>query len=367
MHNSRLEHLRQSMGQHGLEALALLPGPNLLYLTGLRFHLMERPIVALIPLQGDPLLVLPQLEETKGCQASGWQLFPYGETQADRLAAFQRAAQALQPLPQRVGVESTSMRFLELELLRQCLPQARFIAGDQALASLRLLKDERELAAMQRAVQVAQQALAAALPLLKPGLTEKEVAAELVLQLLRAGSEPELPFEPIVASGPNSALPHATPTTRRLQPGDLLIVDWGARVEGYASDLTRTFAVGEADAEARRIHQLVLQANQAAQAAVAPGVPCSQVDQAARAVIQAGGYGPQFVHRTGHGLGLAGHEAPYIAAENPQPLQAGMAFTIEPGIYLPGKGGVRIEDDVVVEAQGGRCLSDLSRALEVIP
>jgi Xaa-Pro dipeptidase len=366
MPNTRVRRLQGYIQEAGLDAVALVPGPNLLYLTGLVFHLMERPIVALIPGQGEPLLILPELERAKGQQAAGWRLFTYGEAEQDRLSAFHRAAAALGRSAKTIGVESTALRFLEFQLLRAALPRARIVAGDAALNELRVLKEPQELAAMERAVQVAQVAMAETLPLLRPGMTEKEVAAELVLQLLRAGSEAQFPFSPIVASGPQSALPHATPTERPLQPGDMLIIDWGARVEGYVSDLTRTFAIGPVDPELQRVHQLVLAANQAAQEAVRPGATCSQIDQAARRVIEAGGYGPYFIHRTGHGLGLAGHEPPYIAADNPQPLRPGMAFTIEPGVYLPGRGGVRIEDDVVVEGQGGRSLSDLARELEVI-
>jgi Xaa-Pro dipeptidase len=185
----------------------------------------------------------------------------------------------------------------------------------------------------------------------------------LTLNLIRFGSSPELPFNPIVAAGPNSANPHAVPGDRRLAKGDLLIIDWGARYNGYISDLTRTFAIGEVTEEAEKIHQIVLQANQTAQKAVFPGVSAGEVDFAARQVIEQAGYGAYFSHRTGHGIGMDSHEPPYLYAENEQSLDPGMTFTIEPGIYLAGKGGVRIEDNLVVTTNGYYCLSDLPREL----
>ncbi|MDL1927333.1 aminopeptidase P family protein, partial [Anaerolineae bacterium AMX1] len=206
----------------------------------------------------------------------------------------------------------------------------------------------------------------AVIPLVKVGMTEKELAAELIVQLFKHGSEPELPFAPIVSAGPNSANPHASPSDRKLQRGDLLVVDWGAAFGGYISDLTRTFAVGEVDAECARIHAVVQEANAAGRAAAKPGVPCAEVDKAARAVIEAAGYGKFFTHRTGHGIGMEPHEDPYIRGDNMQILEAGMTFTIEPGIYLPNRNGVRIEDNVVITDSGVDVLSSLPREMKTV-
>jgi Xaa-Pro dipeptidase len=197
-------------------------------------------------------------------------------------------------------------------------------------------------------------------------MTERALAAEITVGLLREGSESQIPFAPIVAPGPNSANPHAFPSDRQLQKGDLLIIDWGANVGGYFSDLTRTFAIGEVDDELQRIAQIVLEANEAARRIAGPGVAAEDVDHAARQVIEDGGYGEFFIHRTGHGLGMEVHEEPYIRAGNSFPLTPGMTFTIEPGIYLPGRGGVRIEDDVVITEHGLRSLSDMPRELRFI-
>ena len=219
---------------------------------------------------------------------------------------------------------------------------------------------------MRRAVEIAQDALEATIPSFKIEMTEKALAGELVIQLLRHGSDPELPFAPIVSSGPNAANPHASPGDRKLQPGDLLVIDWGAAYEGYISDLTRTFAVGEVAEEYRKIHKLVQEANAAGRAAAKPGVPCAAVDKAARDVIDRSGYGEYFTHRTGHGIGMEGHEEPYMRGDNMQILEPGMAFTVEPGIYLPGRNGVRIEDNVVITENGAEVLSDMPRELRIV-
>jgi Xaa-Pro dipeptidase len=217
-------------------------------------------------------------------------------------------------------------------------------------------------------VAIAEAAWAATLPGMRAGVSEAEVASELTVALLRAGSEPELPFFPIVATGPNGAQPHAVPSERRLAPGDLVIVDWGARYEGYCSDLTRTVAVAGAPVPPRlaEAYQAVVAANLAGRAAVRAGVTGAAVDSAARAAIEAAGLGPYFVHRTGHGLGLECHEEPNINAGEKLPLPVGAVFTVEPGVYLPGVGGVRIEDDVAVTAGGGETLTTLGRDLVVV-
>ena len=348
----------------GLDALALNAGPSLTYLTGLQFHLSERPAVALFAPNHPPSFIVPELETGKLSALSyPFQVFPYREDPGEWAADFRAAADAAGLDGRQVGVEPQRLRVLELRLLEAAAPRANFVSAEAPLASLRIHKDETEIAAMRKAVAVAQAALLATLPVIQVGMTERQLAAELSLQLLRHGSDPELPFSPIVASGPNSANPHAFPTDRSLSPGDILILDWGASVGGYFSDLTRTFSLGEPDTELVRAGQVVAQANTAARALAAPGVTAEQVDHAARSAIERAGFGEYFIHRTGHGLGLEGHEEPYIRAGNPLPLAPGMTFTIEPGIYLPGRGGVRIEDDIVITPNGSECLSDLPRDL----
>lgn len=367
MTSSRIEKLDALLQEQGLQGIALNPGPTLSYLTGVSFHLMERPVVYLFAPGTDPALVLPELEGRKVEQIPyRVQAFPYGENPSEWEGAFRKAMQTLGLDGKRIGVEPRQMRLLEFHYVEAGAPEADFPDASRLLAELRLRKDAAEIAAMRRAVQVAQQALEACLPLIKIGMSEKELSAELVVQLLRHGSDPELPFSPIVSGGPNSANPHAAPTERGLQAGDLLVIDWGASVDGYISDLTRTFAVGDLEAEYAQIHRIVQEANAAGRAAGAPGVPCAKVDEAARRVIEAAGYGQYFTHRTGHGIGMEAHEEPYMRGDNQQSLEPGMAYTVEPGIYLSGRNGVRVEDDMVVTKSGAESLSDMQRELRVV-
>jgi Xaa-Pro dipeptidase len=215
---------------------------------------------------------------------------------------------------------------------------------------------------MRSAVEVTEEALRATIDQVEVGKTEREVAAMLRIELLRAGGD-AMAFSPIVVAGPNAALPHATPSDRPIQAGETIIVDCGASIGGYAADITRTFVIGELDLELARIYEVVRAANRAGRAAVCPDVPAEMIDRSAREVIEDAGYGDYFIHRTGHGLGLETHEPPYIVAGNRQPLRPGMTFTVEPGIYLPERGGARIEDDVLVTEDGTETLTTFTREL----
>jgi len=373
MTTTRLEKLTASLRTSGLDAVALNPGPTLTYLTGAHFHLMERPVVLLVAQGQEPALVLPELEMLKVEQMPyPVQAFPYGENPSEWEAVFRKATQALGldtltgTSAKRIGVEPERMRLLEFRYVKAGAPEADYPDASDVLGGLRLRKDKDEIESMRKAVKIAQAALEATIPQIKIGMTERELAAELVVQLLRNGSDAGLPFTPIVSGGPNSANPHASPTDRKLQAGDLLVIDYGAGANDYVSDITRTFAVGEVEEEYAKIHKIVQEANAAGRAAGKPGVPCAEVDKAARTVIDKSGYGEYFTHRTGHGIGMEGHEGPYMRGDNMQLLEPGMAYTVEPGIYLPGRNGVRVEDDVVVTETGSESLTTLPREMRVV-
>ena len=367
---SRFDKLNASLRTSDLDAVILNPGPTLTYLSGLHFHLMERPVVLLFAKDQVPAIVLPELELQKVASLPyKLQVFAYPEKPSEWDNAFRKAIQALgltRSGGKRIGVEPRQLRLLEFRHVQAGAPEADYPDASDVLAGLRLRKDKAEVDAMRRAVKIAQDALEATIPSIKIGMTERELSSELVVQLLRHGSEPEMPFAPIVSGGPNAANPHASPSDRKLQAGDMLGVDWGAAYDGYISDLTRTFAVGEVDDEFRKIHKIVQESNAAGRAAGKPGVPCANVDIAARTVIEKAGYGEFFTHRTGHGIGMEGHEEPYMRGDNMQMLEPGMAFTVEPGIYLPGRNGVRIEDNVVITETGADVLSDLPREIRVV-
>jgi len=367
MTHSRFDKLNASLQTSDLDAVILNPGPTLTYLSGLHFHLMERPVVLLYAKDQDPAIVLPELELQKVASLTyKLQVFAYPENPSEWDAAFRKAVQALGLDGKRIGVEPRQLRLLEYSYVKAGAPEADYPDGSSVLSELRLKKDKAEVDAMRYAVKIAQNALEATIPFIKVGMTEKEVSSELVVQLLKHGSDPEMPFSPIVSGGPNAANPHASPSDRKLQTGDLLVVDWGAAHDGYISDLTRTFAVGEVNEEYLKIHKIVQEANAAGRAAGKPGVTCADVDKAARDVIEMAGYGEYFTHRTGHGIGMEGHEEPYMRGDNMQLLEPGMAYTVEPGIYLPGRNGVRIEDNVVVTETGVDVLSDMPREIRVV-
>ena len=364
---SRFDKLNASLRTSDLDAVILNPGPTLTYLSGLHFHLMERPVVLLFAKDQVPAIVLPELELQKVASLSyKLQVFAYPEKPSEWDNAFRKAVRALGLDGKRIGVEPRQLRLLEFRHVKAGAPEAEYPDASDVLAGLRLRKDTAEVDAMRRAVKIAQDALEATIPFIKIGRTEKEIASELVMQLLRHGSDSEMPFAPIISGGPNAANPHASPSDRKLQAGDMLVVDWGAAYDGYISDLTRTFAVGEVDDEFKKIHKIVQEANAAGRAAGKPGVPCADVDIAARTVIEKAGYGEFFTHRTGHGIGMEGHEEPYMRGDNMQILEPGMAFTVEPGIYIPGRNGVRVEDNVVITDTGAEVLSDMPREIRVV-
>ncbi len=360
---ARVEQLQQLAEAANLAGIAIMPGPNMAYFTGLSFHLSERPTLAFFPAKGLPVLLVPSLEEAKAQDAPyDVHVFTYTD-EAGPEEAFVQTMQALGMSTQTLGIEGRRIRFLELDLMERSGYGPAISNADTIIAELRMHKDSAELAAMRQAVDIAQKALQATLPMVKAGVTEKTIAAELTLQLLRAGSAGELPFAPLVASGPNGANPHAFPSERMLKGGDLIIFDWGAAVDGYFSDITRTFAVagGDVPTELQRAYQAVQAANAAGRAAAKPGTTGQDVDRATRQVITQAGFGDYFIHRTGHGLGMETHEEPDMKEGSLIPLEPGMTFTVEPGIYLPGVGGIRIEDDMVITTSGAESLTSLSR------
>ncbi|MBV9406060.1 MAG: aminopeptidase P family protein [Acidobacteriaceae bacterium] len=237
------------------------------------------------------------------------------------------------------------------------------VAG--AIENLRMIKSPAEIATIQASVQLNSAALEQALRHFKPTITEVDLAAEIDYRMRRLGADSSA-FETIVASGERSALPHARPTDHPIRPDELLLIDMGANVAGYASDMTRTFAVGKLDAKKRRMHRAVLESQLAAVHAVRPGVTCSSVDGTARRVLRGFGMDKLFIHSTGHGLGLEIHERPRIGRKEAMKLEAGMVITVEPGVYQRGSGGVRIEDTVVVTPSGCRILTPTSKELFVL-
>jgi Xaa-Pro dipeptidase len=362
----RLDRLQEQLAHRGLDCLALVPGANLFYLTGLQVSLSERPVVVFFPLDEAPAIVLPELEAAKleSEDVPEIEAFTYTDEEG-YTGAFQQACAALELADSIIGIEAFRMRVVELRLLERYASGSQLVPGEELMAALRMTKDAGELAAQRRAIAITEQALREIVARVRPGMTERQIAGDLATALLSLGAE-SVSFDPLILGGPNSAIPHAHASGRAVRAGEILLFDFGVAIGGYTSDITRTFFVGQPDPELAHVYDVVKAANAAGLAAARPGVACEDVDRAARAVIEQAGYGEYFVHRTGHGLGLEGHEPPYIVRGNGQLLEPGMVFTVEPGVYLPGKGGVRIEDDVLVTAAGAESLTTYPRELTVI-
>ena len=365
--STKMNLLENLLEKYGCDAAAFIPSPNMTWFTGQSKILMERPTTLIFRPGRKAALIIAGFEVDAAPSIDiPVETFTFSDDPSEWGNAFRKAGEYLGLKGKRIAVEPLHFRFFEYQLIKNAIDDCE-ICGEQALFSeLRLRKNETELEYMRKAAIIAQDALEATLKIVKPGITERELGSELVAQMLRRGSDPKLPFDPIVGSGPNSANPHAEVSDRQLQKGDFLLFDWGARYKGYCSDITRTFVVGEASDKQVDIYNTVLKANRTALAAVRPGVTAGSIDDAGRAVIDKKGYGKYFTHRIGHGLGLEEHEEPYMFAGNPVILEEGMCFSDEPGIYIPDWGGVRIEDDITVTADAGRSISDFPRELRIL-
>ncbi|MCC6904495.1 MAG: aminopeptidase P family protein [Anaerolineae bacterium] len=366
MYQERLNRLQAALRERGIDCLALIPGANLYYMTGVDFHLMERAVIGFFPAQGEPVFAMPAFERSRltAPQPFAHQAFTYVDGE-DPTGPVRQAVMAL-PEVHHLAVEFLQMRVHEYRLVKAHLPNVYTHDAGPLMDTLRLCKTPDEADAMRRAVSISEAALDALLARVTPGMTEREIAALLNVAQIERGGGP-VPFESLIQSGPNSAMPHGSTGDRALQPGDNLLLDFGTRHAGYVSDITRTVVVGsEPSPKFHEVYEAVRAANAAGRAAAGPGTPCQEVDRAARRVIEQAGYGPYFNHRLGHGIGLEAHEGPYMVEGNTTVLQPGMAFTIEPGIYLPGEFGVRIEDNVVVTENGAESLTTFSRDLRVV-
>jgi Xaa-Pro aminopeptidase len=346
----RLERAQEAMRARGIDALLVGPSADLRYLVGYHALPLERLTLLVLPAAGDPTLVVPELEEARAVESG-----------ADRLAPLATWAETADPIAlvrgllADVGADGGTLALQDrlwtsfTLSLQAALPSARWVAGREVMRRLRLRKSADEVQAL-RDVGAAIDAVHARVPdLLRPGRTEAEVGrdiAELILE-----DHDEVNFV-IVASGPNGASPHHETGGRTLREGDPVVVDIGGTRAGYCSDVTRDYVIGHLPEGYAALHEVLERAQEAAVQAVRPDVTAGSIDRAARDVIAEAGYGDRFIHRTGHGIGVEEHEEPWITAGNDEPLAAGMAFSIEPGIYVPGRYGARIEDIVVVTDDG---------------
>jgi len=362
-HRDRIRRAAAAAGERGVDALLITPSPDYAYLLGYRAPAMERLTCLVVPADGEPTLVVPRLEEPLarhelGALAADIELVAWGETE-DPI----RIVQGIVGGRLRVAVQDQMWARFALRLAA-ALDPAQVVEAGPTMSALRRVKSANELAALRAAASAADRAMEAITAERLSGRTEVEVARRIRDQLIEAGHD-TAEFA-IVASGPNAASPHHAPGDRVIAEGDAIVLDIGGTVGGYCSDTSRTAFVGEPPAEFAALYEVLRQAQQAACEAVRPGLPAAAVDAVARVIITEAGYGEAFLHRTGHGIGMETHEEPYIVSSNEEPLVAGNAFSVEPGIYIQGAWGARIEDIVICTDAGGERLNTSSTDLYLV-
>ncbi|MFF1440384.1 M24 family metallopeptidase [Streptomyces sp. NPDC058295] len=361
-YRARMERAAREAAGAGLAGLLVAPGPDLVWLTGYAPTAATERLTLLVLAPGrDPVLVVPTLEAPDAAKAVGAPALTLRDW-TDGKDPYAATA-ALLDTAGRFGISDNAWA-MHLLGLQKTLPATSYASLTEALPMLRAVKDAAELELMAAAGAAADATFEEIRKVRFAGRREREVGADLA-GLLRRFGHSQVDFT-IVASGPNGANPHHEVGDRVIERGDMVVLDFGGLKDGYGSDTSRTVHVGEPTEEERRVHDLVREAQEAGFRAVRPGVACQEVDRAARAVIAAAGYGEYFIHRTGHGIGVTTHEPPYMIEGEERPLVPGMCFSVEPGVYLPGRFGVRIEDIVTVTEDGGRRLNDTTRELVIV-
>jgi Xaa-Pro aminopeptidase len=346
----------------GLDGVLVTPGPDLVWLTGYQpTAITERLTMLFLTTEREPTLLVPTLERpdaegAEGAPATTMMDWPDGADPYD-------VAQRLLNSDGSYGVSDNAWA-MHLLGLQAALPRSRYQSFTQRLPMMRAVKDANELARLAAAGAAADASYEEILNVQFSGRRETDVAGDLA-DLLRSHGHEQVDFT-VVGSGPNGANPHHEAGERIIQEGDCVVLDFGGLMFGYGSDTSRTVCVGEPTDQIREVHEIVRQAQQAGVDAVRPGVSCQEVDRAARRLITGAGYGEQFIHRTGHGIGVTTHEPPYMIEGEAQPMVPGMCFSVEPGIYLSGSFGVRIEDIVAVTDDGGRRLNNTDHGLRVV-
>ena len=353
----RLERLRAALEAHHFDALLVSQPESRFYLSGYAGHdLPPRDSAGYLLITPNKALLLtdPRTTEQAKHESPDYEVISYGAgSRAPQSIAETAAKLGLE----RLGFESIHLPYRVWDDIRTSLPQGlAFEPVDGLIDELRIIKDAQELTSLQEAIDVLDRCLADVLSRIVPGMTEHEVARMVELYLIEHADGPSFPS--IVASGPNGSVPHAMPSERRIQPGEMITIDIGARSNGYCSDMTRTVCLGQpSDSQASQVHAIVLEAQQHAEQHLRPGMTAREADSLARDVISKAGYGPAFTHSLGHGIGLEVHEPPWLSqSRGDEVLRSGMVFSVEPGIYLTGWGGVRIEDLVVLQDDGARVL-----------
>ena len=360
----RVEKLKKIGKKAGIDAFLVNSDKNMRYFAGFSTLAIERFAGIIIPVETSvPIVVVPKLEEEKAKKYSAFKrIRSYGDSENPAMLLSQMVKE-LRLEKAVFGVEG-ALAFKFYKMFVECSPKVRIEDASTFFSQLRSIKSDEEMKKMEKAASIVAEGMKAGIDFIKPGINELAISFQIEKTIKENGGE-SVPFC-IVLSGSNSALPHGETSNRKVRKKDVVLMDVGAVYGGYYADVTRTVFVGEATKKHKKIYEIVAKAQEAAIKTVRPNVKAEDVDRAARKVIEDAGYGEYFTHRTGHGLGLEVHEEPYIAPGNKTVLKPDMTFTIEPGIYLTGKFGVRIEDDVAVSTSKVKPLSNLAKELLVI-
>ncbi|MGW1492651.1 aminopeptidase P family protein [Streptomyces sp. NPDC002402] len=360
-YRARMARAAESAADAGLAGLLVAPGPDLIHLTGYRPAETERLTLLVLAAGQDPVLVVPTLEAPDAAEAPGAPVLTLRDW-TDGKDPYAVTAPLLDAAG-RFGVSDNAWA-MHLLGLQNTLPETSYVSLTEALPMLRAMKDAHELERLAAAGAAADATYEEILKVRFSGRSELDVAADLAALLKHFGHS-QVDFT-VVGSGPNGANPHHEAGTRTIEQGDMVVLDFGGLKHGYGSDTSRTVHVGEPTPAEQHIHDVVQEAQRAGVDAVKPGVACQEIDRAAREIIDEAGYGDLFIHRTGHGIGVTTHEPPYMIEGEERELVPGMCFSVEPGIYLPGRFGVRIEDIVTVTGEGGRRLNVTSREMAIV-
>ncbi len=363
--NQRLEKFQSWMKENEIEVSFVTSSENVFYMSGFYTNPHERLLALVVFQEAEPFLVCPAME-IHDAKNAGWEHEIIGFSDIDNpWELIHRSIQSRMDNIAKVAIEKEHMNVERYENLMKLFPNAKFVSAEEKLRLLRMIKDEKELKILEEACSLADYAIEFGVSEIKEGKSELDVLNAIEYALKQKGVT-EMSFSTMVLTGANAASPHGNPGNNKIQKGDLVLFDLGVVVDRYCSDITRTVAYGDINDKQKEIYDTVLKAQLAALEVSKPGVTAQEVDLTARRIIADAGYGEYFPHRLGHGLGISVHEYPSLTETNPLVIQEGMVYTIEPGIYVPGIAGVRIEDDVYITSNGARTLTKYPKELQII-
>ncbi|QHJ71702.1 M24 family metallopeptidase [Planococcus halotolerans] len=362
---NKISNLQAYLKDNNIDAAFITNPDNVFYFTGFKSNPHERLLGVMIFSEAEPFLICPQME-IPDAENAGWTGKIAGHTDTDNaMEILYRTASETVSSIKTLAIEKSHMIVERYDAVNEFFGSPKITGIDEKTSAMRVIKDAAEMEILREAASLADYAIEVAAKTIKEGITEIEVMTEVELALKKRGVT-HMSFDTTVLTGDHAASPHGKTGERKLQKGDLVLFDLGVVHKGYCSDITRTLALGEPGEEQKKVYEIVLEAELAALNAVKPGVTAAELDGISRGVIEEAGYGEYFTHRLGHGLGISVHEFPSLHGSNDMKMEAGMVFTIEPGIYVPGKVGVRIEDDLAVTEDGVEVLTKYPKELQII-